>query len=470
VTVKYKPGKDIPVADTLSRSGACEENPSEALDLESYVESIVKEMPVSDGKMEEIQDSTKRDEELQQLQRCVKHEWPESLKETPALAQCYWNCCDEITEIDGIMFKGAKIIIPKPMRQEMLMRILTGHMGIQKSKEHARDVLYWPGMAKEIEDYVSRCSTCQENQNLPQRELLLPRCIPSHPWQMVGTDLFWWNGANYLLIVDNYSNFFKICLLSTIKSAMVVQHTKSIFARHGIPEVVISDNNAQYSCQDYKDSASKWGFQHKTSPVYPQANRLAERMVQTVKNLLQKAKLSGEDPYLSLLSYRNTPVSDAGSPAQLLMNRRLRTDLPTTSKQLVAKILNRRHIQNCLIKRKIEQKHYYDRSAKARKPLHKGDLVRFYRGKTWQPATVIDRYQAPRSYHVETPDGCVYRRNQRHLIEIPIPVKKATECRQQNTVVEQSPTKESKEENSLVQAPTTPVLKTRSGRIFTKPK
>ena len=95
---------------------------------------------------------------------------------------------------------------------------------------------------------------------------------------------------------------------------------------------------------------------------------------------------------------------------------------------MVPKILNRRHVQNCLKKRKIEQKQYYDRSAKARKPLHKGDQVRIYRhGKTWQPATVIDRDQAPRSYHVETPDGCVYRRNQRHLIEIPSPVKKATE-------------------------------------------
>ena len=52
----------------------------------------------------------------------------------------------------------------------------------------------------------------------------------------------------------------------------------------------------------------------------------------------------------------------------------------------------------------------------------------FYRGKTW--LTVIDRDQALRSYHVETPDGCVYRRNQRHLIEIPSPVKKPTECRQ----------------------------------------
>jgi hypothetical protein len=61
--------------------------------------------------------------------------------------------------------------------------------------------------------------------------------------------------------------------------------------------------------------------------------------------------------------------------------------------------------------------------------------VRIYHGKTWEP-----------SYHVETPDGCVYRRrNQRHLIGIPSAVKKATECRQQNTVVEQSPTEESKE-------------------------
>ena len=159
------------------------------------------------------------------------------------------------------MFNGAKIIIPKPMRQEMLMSIHTGDMGIQKSKERASVVLYWPGMTKEIENHVSRCSTCQEYQNLPQRKPLLPHCIPSRPWQMVGTvDLFWGNGANYLLIVDYYSNFFEICLLSNIRSATVIQHTKSIFDRRGIPEVVISDNGPQYSCQDYKNFASKWGF------------------------------------------------------------------------------------------------------------------------------------------------------------------------------------------------------------------
>ena len=54
VTVKYQPGKEIHVADTLSRSGAREEDLSEDLDLESYVEGIMKEMSVSDDKLKEI--------------------------------------------------------------------------------------------------------------------------------------------------------------------------------------------------------------------------------------------------------------------------------------------------------------------------------------------------------------------------------------------------------------------------------
>ena len=212
ITVKYKSGKEIPVADTLSRTGAREEDSSEDLDLESYVESIMKEMPVSDDKLKDIRNATENDAELQELGHCVKQGWPETLKETPAPVQSYWNSRDEINEINGIMFKGEKIIIPKSMRQEMLTKIHTDHMAIQKSKERARDVVYWPGMRKEIEKFVERCSTCQEYQNLPQKEPLLPHSIPSRPWQIIGTELFWWNNTNYLLVVDYYSNFPEICL------------------------------------------------------------------------------------------------------------------------------------------------------------------------------------------------------------------------------------------------------------------
>ena len=130
------------------------------------------------------------------------------------------------------------------MRQEMLTKIHTGHMGIQKSKERARDVVYWPGMSKEIEKFVERCSTCQEHQNLPQPFQTSPLHSKSSV-QIIGTDLFCWN--NYLLVVDYYSNFPEICRLPNTQSSTVIQHTKSIFARYGIPEVVISDNGPQYA-------------------------------------------------------------------------------------------------------------------------------------------------------------------------------------------------------------------------------
>ena len=96
---------------------------------------------------------------------------------------------------------------------------------------------------------------------------------------------------------------------------------KGIMARHGIPEQVFSDNGPQFSCAEFAQFANTWGFVHSTSiPRYPQSNGLAEKDVQTVKRIVMKATASGRDPYIALLEYRTTPISDCGkSPAQLLM-------------------------------------------------------------------------------------------------------------------------------------------------------
>lgn len=57
--------------------------------------------------------------------------------------------------------------------------------------------------------------------------------------------------------------------------------------------------------------AKQWEFKHTTtSPLFPLANKLMEKSVQTVKNLLIKAKQDNHDPYLGLLEYRNTPIDD----------------------------------------------------------------------------------------------------------------------------------------------------------------
>ncbi len=121
-----------------------------------------------------------------------------------------------------------------------------------------------------------------------------------------------------LLVVDYYSRYVEIAHLSQ-KSSNVIEHFKSIFARHGIPETVITDNGPQFVVQKFADFATAYKFKHVTSsPRFPQSNGEAERAVQTIKNLLKKAS----DPYIALLAYRATPLQNGYSPAQLLMGRR----------------------------------------------------------------------------------------------------------------------------------------------------
>ena len=102
----------------------------------------------------------------------------------------YWNYRDEISIYDGIMFKGEKVIVPKSMQREMLTLIHSSHLGVEKCKRRARDVLYWPRMNAEIEDAVSKCQVCSTYRKSNQREPLLSHPIPQRPWVRVGGDLF----------------------------------------------------------------------------------------------------------------------------------------------------------------------------------------------------------------------------------------------------------------------------------------
>ena len=140
---------------------------------------------------------------------------------------------------------------------------------------------------------------------------MTPPPLPKLPWQVVGTDLFKWNQATFLLIVDYCSRFIEIARLNRLTADEVITRTKSIFAWHGIPETVISDNGPQYASEAYRLFAQDYQFKHITSsPYFPQSTGEAERAVQTVKNLLKS-----DNPYLALLAYRTTPVLAGYSPS-----------------------------------------------------------------------------------------------------------------------------------------------------------
>lgn len=195
-------------------------------------------------------------------------EWPEKHK-CPAAVHPYYSVASEISVQQGLLMRGGRIIIPPSLRQEILGKIHAGQQGITKCRERARQSVWWPRMSKELENLVKNCTECCREQR-QRHQPLIPSPLPELPWQKVATDLFEWKQHTYLLIVDYYSRYIEIARLKSTNADEVITHTKSIFARHGIPEVVLSDNGPQFASAAYRQFAENFQFEHITSsPYYP---------------------------------------------------------------------------------------------------------------------------------------------------------------------------------------------------------
>ena len=185
--------------------------------------------------------------------------------------------------------------------------------------------------------------------------------FPNRPWEKVASDLFEHNKQSYLL-VDYYSRYIEIARLHSTNSNAVINHLKSIFARHGIPQTFISDNGQQYCGNSFRGFSKSYGFEHITrGPRYPQSNGLAERAVGTVQRMLTKS----EDPYLALLAYRTTPLGNGYSPSELLMGRRLQSTLAIVSDELKPRQANNELLRQKERDYKQRQKLNYDRRHRA---------------------------------------------------------------------------------------------------------
>lgn len=175
----------------------------------------------------------------------------------------------------------------------MLSRIHSSHLGIEKCKHRAQDILFWPGMNQQIADMISKCRTCNTYRNAQTRESLKSHEIPERLWRKIAVNLFEHDKQDYLVMVDYYLKFFEISHLPNSRSKTVINHVKPNLARQGIPEIIVSDNSPEFSSYELEEFAKYYGFKHTTtSPRYLQSNGLAERAVQTAKNILTKASNS----------------------------------------------------------------------------------------------------------------------------------------------------------------------------------
>ena len=180
-------GKSIGLADCLSRPPQDKDNQDATMDEELM---ICKADTTAFRWHDVIEDATKKDENLQMLRRTIFNGWPANKQDVPDPVMPYWNIRDELSTYNGIVFNGERIIIPESLRAEILEILHKSHSGIVRTKQRARDMIYWPGLNKQIEDITSKCAACLESRSKQQKERLTPHPVPSLPWNKVGTDLF----------------------------------------------------------------------------------------------------------------------------------------------------------------------------------------------------------------------------------------------------------------------------------------
>ena len=181
-------------------------------------------------------------------------------------------------------------------------------------------------------------------------------------------------------------------------------HEKHI-CRHGIPDVVVTDNRPQYASKEFAQFAESYGFTH--------GNGKAEHAIGTVKSLLKDCS----DPYLALLLYRSTPL-----PYLLLMGQHLHSLIPTLTEPLAPNWPDLNKFQEVDEQYKLKLKKQYDRRHRVLELPVLDNQVPVYissgRSTSAIPGSVV-RSAGKWLYEVQAPTR-ISRHNRSHLYNRPI--------------------------------------------------
>ncbi|XP_045028011.1 uncharacterized protein LOC123471141 [Daphnia magna] len=415
----YKPGKELFIADTLSRAPSpllfCDDVTQ---DCEEQVHAVLNLVIPEDSTRVKFAAATAADPTLLLIKEILIRGWPEHKAQCPVAAKPFWSVRHHLAEVDGLLLNGSRLVVPASLRQEVLAGIHDGHFGEVKCVLRARSAVYWPGCEDQIRNVVASCPTCQAHRHRNPATPVRPVPLPVHPFQWVSADIFLHDGVNYLLVVDAYSKWPTCVPLRTLSSSSVIAEVERIFSDFGTPEIIKSDNGSQFDCAEFRAFCDSRNVRSVTSsPTYAQSNGLVERHIQTVKMTLVKMFEGGRSLWESLAAIRSTPISsDLPSPSVLLQGRHLRGKLPYLHNRLVPQFVPAPFVREQLQRRQASACFYGGGRPDVRgSALIVGQHVRVFISGLWLPGWIETVCPEPDSYVVRLRDGRVFRRTRRDI-------------------------------------------------------
>jgi hypothetical protein len=331
----YLKGKENVLADALSRLDSDKNDLEISDDKEDrFVFNLM--TPAID--LNQVARASSLDKELVGVRRML--EQGIHLKEYP-----YWNGMKEQLTVqvcgdEFVVLKGDLVIIPKAMRNTVLGLAHDTHMGISKMKSLLRVTAYWPGMSKEIGEFVRRCDICLKNSDQGCKSKMTAVADEiKEPGEVIAVDIVGpsplFDGNVALTTIDLYSRYPTATVLKHASGENVAAALRQIFSMFGAPCRLISDNGTCFRSHEVEALLKRYGVVHSFSSIYyPQANGVVERMHRTMKTRLRKTR--EDNPQIPLLvvlpevmmDMRATPNEATGeTPFYRLCGREMRNKL-----------------------------------------------------------------------------------------------------------------------------------------------
>lgn len=210
--------------------------------------------------------------------------------------------------------------------------------------------------------------------------------VPTEVWSRIHVDFAEaFEGHSWLLVVDATSKWQEIVPMKRHTTEKTIAVLDEMFARFGLPRVIVSDNGPQFTSREFEEFCSSRNIKHvKSTPYHPRTNGLAERAVRTFKQRMVASKEEGTlQSRLSryLFSYRTSVHSTTNrSPAVLMFGREPRTSLsllkPNLAAQMDEALQKQQHGPSCFkefrvgeeawVKRRKEDKGFTKATVKER--------------------------------------------------------------------------------------------------------
>ncbi len=296
--------------------------------------------------LDEIQRATAQDRTLQ----CITHlartqEW-DKLETLPPEYQdidrtelnLFKHVKDELTVNDqsNIILRGHRIIVPTSLREKAISIAHEGHQGLVKTKQLLREKVWFPNIDSFAKRLIDTCIACQANGPENRPDPLQMSSLPPTPWHTTHMDFCgpFPSGEYLFVVMDAYSRFPEVDIVSSTSAASIIPKLDRMFAVHGIPAIICSDNGPPFTSHEIQQYMQENGIQHRrVTPLWPQANSEAENFMKPLTKAIRSAHAEGKQwtkhLYTFLLNYRTTPhITTKFALSELLFNRKVHNKLP----------------------------------------------------------------------------------------------------------------------------------------------